>query len=159
MAQQVKNLPAVQETQEDRVRPLDREDPLEEGMAPILLFLPHEFHGQRILAVYSPRSPKVLDTIEWLSRKGRGTRNQIANISLSQIANKCSEKHLLLHHWLRESLCVDHNKLRKILKRVGIPALRNMYKGQEATVRTGQQWTGSKLREEYARLYIVTLLI
>ena len=64
MAQRVKNLPAVQETQEDRVRPLDREDPLEEGMAPILLFLPHKFHGQRILAVYSPRSPKVLDTIE-----------------------------------------------------------------------------------------------
>ena len=34
--------------------------------------------------------------------------------------------------------CVDHNKLWKILKEMGIPdLLRNLYKGQEATVRTG----------------------
>ena len=44
--------------------------------------------------------------------------------------------------------CVDHNKLWKILKEMGIPdhltcLLRNLYAGQEATVRTGQQ-TGSK---------------
>ena len=44
--------------------------------------------------------------------------------------------------------CVDHNKLWKILKETGIPdhvisLLRNLYVGQEATVRTGQQ-TGSK---------------
>ena len=44
--------------------------------------------------------------------------------------------------------CVDHNKLWKILKEMGIPdhltrILRNLYAGQEATVRTGQQ-TGSK---------------
>ena len=82
MAQQVKNLPAMQEIQETRVQSLDWEDPLEEEMAPILLFLPHKFHGQRILAGYSLRSPKVLDTIEWLNRKGRGTRDQIAKISL-----------------------------------------------------------------------------
>ena len=46
--------------------------------------------------------------------------------------------------------CVDHNKLWKILKEMGIPdhltcLLRNLYTGQEATVRTGQeQQTGSK---------------
>ena len=46
--------------------------------------------------------------------------------------------------------CVDHNKLWKILKEMGIPdhltgLLRNLYAGQEATVRTGQeQQTGSK---------------
>ena len=46
--------------------------------------------------------------------------------------------------------CVDHNKLWKILKEMGIPAhltclLRNLYAGQEATVRTGhEQQTGSK---------------
>ena len=43
--------------------------------------------------------------------------------------------------------CVDHNKLRKIVKEMGMPdhltcLLRNLYAGQEATVRTGQ--TGSK---------------
>ena len=82
MAQRLKNLPAVQETQETRVWSLDREDSLEEEMAPILLFLPQKFHGQRILAGYNLRSPKVLDTTEWLSRKGRGTRDQFDNINL-----------------------------------------------------------------------------
>ena len=54
------------------------------------------------------------------------------------------EKHLLLCYWLHQSLCdyVDHNKLWKILKEMGIPdhltcLLRNLYEGQEATVRTG----------------------
>ena len=51
------------------------------------------------------------------------------------------EEHLLLLHLLRESLCVDHNKLWKILKKMGIPdhlicLLRNLYTGQEAIVRT-----------------------
>ena len=47
--------------------------------------------------------------------------------------------------------CVDHNKLGEILKELGTPdhltcLLRNMYAGQEATVRTGmEQWTCSKL--------------
>ena len=45
--------------------------------------------------------------------------------------------------------CVGHNKLWKILKEVGIPdhltcLLRNLYAGQEATVRTGHGTTGSK---------------
>ena len=61
--------------------------------------------------------------------------------------------------------CVDHNKLWKILKEMGIPhhlicLLRNLYAGQEATVRTGHvtmDWfqIGKRVR----RLYIVTLLI
>ena len=81
-------------------------------------------------------------------RKGRGTRDQIANI-----------------HWIIEKLrefqkninfcftdcpksfdCVDHNKLWKILQEMGIPdrltlLLRNLYAGQEATVRTGHGTT------------------
>ena len=45
--------------------------------------------------------------------------------------------------------CVDHNKLWEILKEMGIPhhltcLLRNLYAGQEATVRTDEQQTGSK---------------
>ena len=47
MAQMVKNLPAKQET---GVQSLGWEDPLEKGMATLLVFLPGEFHGQRSLA-------------------------------------------------------------------------------------------------------------
>ena len=52
-----------------------------------------------------------------------------------------SGKHLFLLYWLCQSLCVDHNKLWKILKEMEIPdhlicLLRNLYAGQEATVRT-----------------------
>ena len=57
-----------------------------------------------------------------------------------------SEKHLFLLYWLCQSLCIDHNKLWKILKEMGIPdhlrsLLRNLYTGQEATVRTGHGTT------------------
>ena len=51
--------------------------------------------------------------------------------------------------------CVDHNKLWKILKDMRVPdhltcLLKNLYAGQEATVRTGHgQWTGSKLGKEF----------
>ena len=71
--------------------------------------------------------------------------------------------------------CVDHNKLWKILKEIGIPdhltcLLRNLYAGQEATVRTGHgTGHGSKLdmeldmvpnrKRSLSRLCIVTLLI
>ena len=53
--------------------------------------------------------------------------------------------------------CVDHNKLWKILKEKGIPdhltcLLRNLYAGQEATVRTGHgKQTGSKEEKEYVK--------
>ena len=50
----VKNLPAMQETQETGVPSLSGGDPLEEGMAPTPIFLPGESHGQRHLAGYSP---------------------------------------------------------------------------------------------------------
>ena len=59
---------------------------------------------------------------------------------------------------------VDHNKLWKILKEMGIPdhlifLLRNLYAGQEATVSIDiQEWAGSRL-ERVGRLYIATLLI
>ena len=56
------------------------------------------------------------------------------------------EKHLFLLYWLCQSLCVDHNKLWKILKEMGIPdhltcLLKNLYAGQEATIRTGHGTT------------------
>ena len=63
-----------------------------------------------------------------------------------QKSKRVPENHLLLLYWLCLSLCVDHNKLWKILKEMGIPdhltcLLRNLYAGQEATVRTGQETT------------------
>ena len=61
MAQIVKSLPAMQETQ---VQSLSPEDPPEKG---IPVFLPGEFHGQRNLAGYSPWGCKELDMTEQLS--------------------------------------------------------------------------------------------
>ena len=60
--------------------------------------------------------------------------------------------------------CVDHNKLWKILKELGIPdhltcLLRDLYASQEATVRNEQQWTGSKLGKEYVKAVYCHLLI
>ena len=61
-------------------------------------------------------------------------------------SKKVPEKHLFLLYWLCQSLCVDHNKLWRMLKEMGIPdhltcLLRNLYAGQEATVRTGRGTT------------------
>ena len=63
------------------------------------------------------------------------------------------------------AISFSNNKLWKILKENGIPyhltcLLRNLYAGQEATVRTGRGTIDCfKLGKEYSRLYIVTLLI
>ena len=71
---------------------------------------------------------------------GFRTRNQIATIHwLMERAKGFQKKHLL--HWLHSSLCENHSKLWKIHKEIGIPnhltcLLRNLYAGQEATIRT-----------------------
>ena len=74
-------------------------------------------------------------------RKGRGTRDQITNIRW--IIEKASEFQknscLCFIDYAKAFDCVDHNKLWKILKEMGIPdhltyLLRNLYAGQEATV-------------------------
>ena len=79
-------------------------------------------------------------------KKGRGTRDQIANIHW--IVKKAREFQRNIYFWFIDYAkafdCVDHNKLWKILKDMGIPdplisLLRNLYAGQEATVRT---WHG-----------------
>ena len=67
MAQTVKNLPALQVTQEMRVRFLGEEDSLEEEWQPTPAFLPREFHGQRRLAGYSPWGHKESDMTEQLT--------------------------------------------------------------------------------------------
>ena len=64
MAQQVKNLPAMQETQEMPVRSLGGEDPLEEDRQPTPVFLPGESHGLRNLGGCSPQGHKKQDMTE-----------------------------------------------------------------------------------------------
>ena len=77
-------------------------------------------------------------------RKGRGTRDQMANIHW--IIKKPREFHKNIYFcfidYAKDFDCVDHNKQWKILQETGIPdhltyLLRNLYAGQEATVRTG----------------------
>ena len=80
--------------------------------------------------------------------KGRGTKDQIANIRW--IIKKAREFQKNIYFCFIDNTkafdCVDHNKLWKILKEMGIPddlicLLRNLYAGQEATVRTGHGTT------------------
>ena len=67
VAQMVKKPPTVQE---NWIRSLGWEDPLEEGMATHSNIL-GEFYGQRSLASYSPWGSKELDTTEWLTQRCR----------------------------------------------------------------------------------------
>ena len=76
-------------------------------------------------------------------RKGRGTRDQIVNICWSIKKEREFQKNIYFFiDYAKAFDCVDHNKLWKILKEMGIPdhlicRLRNLYAGQEATIRTG----------------------
>ena len=87
---------------------------------------------------------RELPDVQAAFRTGRGTRDQIANIHWIIKKARVLEKHLFLLYWLCQSLwlCGSHNKLWKILKEMGIQdhltcLLRNLYAGQEATVRSG----------------------
>ena len=85
-------------------------------------------------------------------RKGRGTRDQIVNMLWIMEKAREFQKNIYFCFidYAKAFDCVDHKKLWKILKHMGIPdhltcLLRNLYAGQEATVRTGHgQQTGSK---------------
>ena len=81
-------------------------------------------------------------------RKGRGTRDQIANIHWIIKKSREFQKNIYFFFidYTRALDCVDHNKLWKILKEMGIPdhltcLLRNLFAGQEATVRSGHGTT------------------
>ena len=77
-------------------------------------------------------------------RRVRGTRDQIDNIGwiIKKVREFQKKIYFCIIDYAKAFDCVDHNKLRKILKEIGTPdqltcLLRNMYAGQEATVRTG----------------------
>ena len=79
----------------------------------------------------------------WVIEKAREFQKNVCFIDYAQAFN-----------------CVDHNKLWKILKEMGTPnhltrLLRNLYAGQEATVRTGHE----KRERSMSRLYIVTVIM
>ena len=81
-------------------------------------------------------------------RKGRGTRDQIANIRWITEKAREFQKNIYFYFidYVKAFDCVDHNKLWKILQEMEIPdhmtcLLRNLYAGQEATVRTGHGTT------------------
>ena len=99
--------------------------------------------------------------------KSRRTRDQNANICwiIEKKWEFQENVYFCFIDYTKAFDCVDHNKLWKILQEMGIPdhlpcLLRNLYTGQEATVRTGH---GTRLVPNWerntSRLYIVTLLI
>ena len=101
-------------------------------------------------------------------RKGRGTRGQIASICWIMEKEREFPKNIYfcLIDYAKAFDCVDRNQLWKILKEMGLPdhqtcLLRNLYAGQEATVRTGHGTTNwfQIGKRSTSRLYIVTLLI
>ena len=81
-------------------------------------------------------------------RKGRGIRDQIANICWIMEKGREFKKNIYFCFvdYAKAFDCVDHNKLWKILKEMGIAGhltylLRNLYVGQEATIKTGHGTT------------------
>ena len=81
-------------------------------------------------------------------RKGRGSRGQTANIRwiIKKVREFQKNIYFSFTDYAKDFDCVDHNKLRKILQKMGIPShltclLRNLYAGQEAIVRTGHRKT------------------
>ena len=110
-----------------------------------------QLYSSHTLAKYSSKFSKQalaacelkLPDVQAEFRKGRGTRDQIANIHW--IIEKAREFQKNIYYCLTDYAksfdCVDHNKLWKILKEMGIAnhltcLLRNLYAGQETTVRT-----------------------
>ena len=99
-------------------------------------------------------------------RKGRGTRDQIANICWIIQKEREFQKNIYFYFtdYTKAFDCVNHSKLWKSLKELGIPdhrtcLLRNLYAGQKATVSTWNNRLVVNLERSMSSLYIVTLLI
>ena len=98
-------------------------------------------------------------------KTGRGTRDQIANIRwiMEKAREFQKEIYFCFIDYAKAFDCVDHNKLWKILKEMGIPdyptcLLRNLYAGQEAELDMNNRLVPNRKRST-SRLYIVTVLI
>ena len=109
-----------------------------------------QLHSTHKLAKYCQNSPSWLQEymnwelpdVQTRFRKGRGTRDQIANIRwIIKKAEFQKNIYFCLIDYTKAFDCVDHNQLWKSLKEIGIPdhltcLLRNLYAGQETAVRT-----------------------
>ena len=91
---------------------------------------------------------RELPDVQASFRKGRGTRGQIANICWNIKKAKVFQKNIYFCfiEYTKDFDCVNHNKMWKILKDMRVPdhltcLLRNLYAGQEATVRIGHETT------------------
>ena len=102
---------------------------------------------------------RELPDIQTRFRKGRGARDQIANIRW--IIKKAREfqknTYLCFIDYAKAFDCIDHKNLQKILQEMEIPdyltcLLRNLYAGKEATIRTGHGTTDwFQMRKEYIK--------
>ena len=97
-----------------------------------------------MLKILQARLQQYMNRVQAGFRKGRGTRDQIANIcSIIKTGREFQKNvYFCFIDYAKAFDCVDHKKLWKVLKEMGIPdhltgLLRNLYAGQEATVRTG----------------------
>ena len=113
----------------------------------------HSSHASKVmLKIFQARLEQYvnceLPDVQAGFRKGRGTRNQIANICriIEKLREFQKNIYFCFTDYAKAFDCVDHNKLWKILREMGIPDhltcfLRNLYAGQEATARTGHGTT------------------
>ena len=126
------------------------------GSSKVMLKLPHncthltcqQSNAQNSEARLQQYMNHELPDVQAGFRKGRGTRNQIADIRwIMEKAREFQENtYFCFIDYAKAFDCVDHNKLWKILREMGIPGyltclLRNLFAGQEATVRTGHGTT------------------
>ena len=89
-------------------------------------------------------------------QKRQGTRDYIADICWIIEKARGFQKNICFIYNAKAFDCVDHNKLQKIFKEMGMPnhltcLLRHLYSGQEATERDMKQRTGSKQGKEYVK--------
>ena len=108
----------------------------------------HYWLGHRLGLLWYWYVNRELPDVQARFRKGRGTRDQIANIHWNIEKVREFQKNICFCFidYAKAFDCVDHNKLWKILEEMGIPdhltcLLRNLHAGQEATVRTGHGTT------------------
>ena len=102
---------------------------------------------------------RALPDVQAGFRKGRGTRDKIANICwiIEKTREFLKNIYFCFIDYTKAFDCVDHNKLWKILQEMGIPdhltcLLTNLYAGQEQQLKLDmEQWTGSKLGNEYVK--------
>ena len=95
---------------------------------------------------FSSKRTENFQCTSWVLKRQRNQRSNCQHPLDHGKSKRVPEKHLFLLDYAKAFDCVDQNKLWKILKEMGIPdhlacLLRNLYAGQEATVRTGHGTT------------------